>query len=116
MADQSFEEFHKLAVLLLVDHILATLEANHKQELIEDILTVTQMFEEVSSSLQQLKAIINQVNQKLVAGRIAVATLNLAQVTQVLVNQILVGHHKQEVIQIKFITAMADLEKAFTEE
>jgi hypothetical protein len=58
-ADRSFEGFHKLAVPLLVDHILATLEASHKLELIEEILKVIQMFEEVSKSLQQLKAIIN---------------------------------------------------------
>jgi hypothetical protein len=28
--DRSFKEFHKLAVPLLVDHILATLRVNHK--------------------------------------------------------------------------------------
>ena len=111
--DRSFEGFRKLVVQLLVDHTWATLEANHTQELIKDILMVTQMF--VTNSLQLLKANINLVNQKLVADRIAVATFNLALAAQDLINQILAGHHKQEVNQIKFIRVMVDLEKAFTE-
>ena len=111
--DRSFEGFRKLVVQLLVDHTWATLEANHTQELIKDILMVTQMF--VTNSLQLLKANINLVNQKLVADRIAVATFNLALAAQDLINKILAGHHKQEVNQIKFIRVMVDLEKAFTE-
>ena len=113
--DRSFKEFHKLAAPLLVDHILATLKVNHKKELIEGILMVTLMLEEVSSSLQQLNTIINQVNQNLVPDRITVATLNLALAEQVLAIQILVEHHKQEVIQINSIKVMVDQEKAFTE-
>lgn len=113
--DRNFKEFHKLAAPLLFGHISATLKVSHKQELIEGILMVTLMLGEISSSFQQLNTRINQVNQSLVPDRITVATLNFALAEQVLIIQILVEHHKQEVIQIDSIKVMVDQEKAFNE-
>lgn len=73
------------------------------------------MVMQVNNSLQQLNTIINQVNQMLVPDRIIKATFNLALAEYLLVNRILVEHHKQEAIRIVVIKVMVNLEKATTE-